>query len=53
MNRQHQIDRVNYIAELFASNKQLFNTSFIPEIKVRGESKVVAKLPLQSHDYLR
>lgn len=49
MNRQHQLDRVNYIIKLFAVNKQLFNTSFIPEIKAQGISKVVAKLPLQSH----
>lgn len=50
MNRQKQIDRVNYITELFVSNEQLFNTSFVPEIKARGISKVVATLPLQSHD---
>ena len=49
MNRQHQLNRINYITELFAANRQLFNTSFIPEIKARGVSKVVAKLPLQSH----
>jgi hypothetical protein len=50
MSRQHQIDRVKYIAELVRSNNQLFNTSFIPEIEVKGASKVVATLPLQTHD---
>ncbi len=51
MNRQHQIDRVHYIAELFSSNKSLFNSSFIPEIKVKGTRKIVAALPLQFHDF--
>ena len=49
MNRQHQLERVNYITELFVANSQLFNTSFITEIKAKGISKVVAKLPLQTH----
>ncbi|HHW35853.1 MAG TPA: hypothetical protein GXX18_00905 [Bacillales bacterium] len=50
MNRQNLIDRVNYITGLFVSNERLFNTSLVPEIKVRGISKVVATLPLQTHD---
>lgn len=48
-NRQHQIDRVNHIAELFVSNHRLFNTSAIPEIQAKGTSKVVASLPLKAH----
>lgn len=49
MNRQFQIERMNHIRELFESNRQLFDTSLIPEIKIKGISKVIAELPLRHH----
>lgn len=45
-----QIERVQYFADLFESNPQLFNHNKIPEIKAKGEARVVATLPLNNHN---
>ncbi|WP_298473022.1 DUF6516 family protein [uncultured Psychrobacillus sp.] len=50
MSRQKQIDRVQFFGDLFVANPQLFNHNKIPEIKAKGEERVVATLPLNNHD---
>ncbi|NIK13778.1 hypothetical protein BDD39_000288 [Saccharococcus thermophilus] len=42
--------RVRYIHELFRSNPDLFNHKLVPEIKTKGQSRVVATLPLNNHN---
>ncbi|MFF5401168.1 DUF6516 family protein [Peribacillus butanolivorans] len=48
--QQKQIERVQFFADLFVANPQLFNHNKIPEIKAKGEKRVVATMPLNNHD---
>lgn len=50
MSSQKQRKRIDFIQELFENNPQLFNHSKIPEIKSKGENRVVAVLPLNYHN---
>lgn len=49
MDRKYQQARIDDIIDLFTLNPHLFETAYIPEIKAKGMSRVVATLPLRHH----
>ncbi|MDA1675542.1 toxin-antitoxin system TumE family protein [Bacillus cereus group sp. TH152-1LC] len=50
MSSHFQIERIEHMVSLFEDNPDLFNQNLIPEIKAKGESRVVATLPLNNHE---